>query len=144
MTALEARFSGLEGRIPAIAAGLNNHELGILRVNEKLLDHDGRFDATDRRLDGIEATLAAILAKLSGPEAAPGRCEWLCVVAVGARDFGVMQQSMLTPNVSAADFIRCVILREPCDGSAPLAGPVAQMPSPTSVRARLRRPNGRG
>jgi hypothetical protein len=71
MTALEARFSGLEGRIPAIAAGINSHELGLLKVTDMLLDHDGRFDAIDRRLDGIEATLAAILAKLSGPGAAP-------------------------------------------------------------------------
>jgi hypothetical protein len=56
MTALEARFSGLEGRVPAIAAGI---------------DSPGRFDAIDRRLDGIEVTLAAILAKSSGPGAAP-------------------------------------------------------------------------
>jgi hypothetical protein len=57
MTALEARFSGLEARIPAMAAGLNSLVRDTLKVNDKLLDHDARFDA-------IEATLAAILAKL--------------------------------------------------------------------------------
>ena len=72
MSSLEARFSGLEGRIPAIAAGLNSLELGLLKVNDKLLDHDGRFDAIEKRLtdhdarfDAIEALLREIVAKLA-------------------------------------------------------------------------------
>lgn len=71
MTALEARFSGLEARIPAMAAGLNSLARDTLRLNEKLLDHDGRFDVIEKRLtdhdarfDKIDATLAAILARL--------------------------------------------------------------------------------
>lgn len=85
MTALEARFSGLEARIPAMAAGLNSLALDVLKVNDKLLDHDGsfdtiekrlldhdgRFDTIERRLDDhtarlarIETTLNAILEKL--------------------------------------------------------------------------------
>ena len=72
MTALEARFSGLEAPIPAMAAGLNSLALDVLKVNDRLLDHDGRFDTLEKRLlnhDGrfnaIDATLAAILTKLS-------------------------------------------------------------------------------
>ena len=71
MTTLEARFSGLEARIPAMAAGLNSLAMDVLRINDKMLDHDGRFDAIEKRLrdhdarfDAIDATLAAILAKL--------------------------------------------------------------------------------
>jgi hypothetical protein len=59
--AMEARLSGLESRIPALAAGVNSVERGQVRLNDKLLDHDGRFDRIDARLD-------AILARLTGDQ----------------------------------------------------------------------------
>jgi chromosome segregation ATPase len=71
MSAMEARFSSLEGRVPAMIAGLNTLTLDVNKLNDKLLDHDGRFDVIERRLldhhkrfDAIDATLAAILARL--------------------------------------------------------------------------------
>src|SRR4051794_16141799 len=44
---LESRFTALEGRIPALAAGLNSLERAVLKLNDKLLDHDARFDALE-------------------------------------------------------------------------------------------------
>jgi len=77
-TDLSTRLTAIEGRMAGYMAGLNSLERGILRITDrlydhdarfdtierKLADHDGRFDAIERKLADIDATLAAILAKL--------------------------------------------------------------------------------
>jgi hypothetical protein len=71
LTAIEARFASVEGRLTSIesrlthfAAGQTSHELAIMRIADIQSEHTARFDAIDMRLDSIDRTLAAILAKL--------------------------------------------------------------------------------
>ncbi len=71
LTSIEARLVAVEGRLSALAAGQNAHELSLMRIADTQSEHTARFDGIDkrldgidRRLDGIEKSLANILAKL--------------------------------------------------------------------------------
>jgi hypothetical protein len=78
LTSIEARMVGVEGRLTTISAGQNSHALALMRISDKLVDHDGRFggledrltrieaklDTMDARYDAIDKSLAAIAAKL--------------------------------------------------------------------------------
>ncbi len=64
-TDLGARLTAIEGRMGGYMAGLNSLERGILRITDRLLDHDGRFDAIEKRFDGLDAALAKLGADLS-------------------------------------------------------------------------------
>jgi hypothetical protein len=77
-TDLATRLSAIEARMASYAAGPNSLERGILRITDRQYDHDGRFDAIEKRLtdhdarfDKIDGTLAAILAKLPSGRADP-------------------------------------------------------------------------
>jgi hypothetical protein len=63
LTSIEARLVGIEGRLSGLAAGLGGHELSLMRIADTQSEHTAQFAAISNRLDGIEQTLAAILAK---------------------------------------------------------------------------------
>jgi chromosome segregation ATPase len=54
---LEARFASMEKRTGAMEERQETMQAAVTRVNDKMLDHDARFD-------NIDAALAAVLAKL--------------------------------------------------------------------------------
>jgi len=78
LTSIEARLVAVEGRLTGLAAEQKSHALALMRIadiqsehtarfdvlDKRLEAHTARFDVIDKRFDGIEQTLAAILAKL--------------------------------------------------------------------------------
>jgi hypothetical protein len=64
LTSIEARLVGVEGRLSALSAGQSAHTLSLMRIADTQSEHTARFDGIDKRFDGIEQTLANILAKL--------------------------------------------------------------------------------
>jgi hypothetical protein len=57
LTSLEARFGALESRVTSLALGVDSLQRGVLKIADILDDHGAR-------LDTIDGTLRAILAKL--------------------------------------------------------------------------------
>jgi hypothetical protein len=60
LSAIEARMVAVEGRLTVITAGQNSLDRAVLRIADMLVDHGGRLDRIDGRLDAIEATLATL------------------------------------------------------------------------------------
>jgi hypothetical protein len=65
LTSIEARMVGVEGRLSALAAGQGAHTMALMQIADTQTEHSARFDAIDKRFDGIEQTLAVILTKMS-------------------------------------------------------------------------------
>jgi len=64
LTSIEARLVAVEGRLSALAAGQNAHELSLMRIADTQSEHTAQFEKINDRLDKIDQSLANILAKL--------------------------------------------------------------------------------
>jgi septal ring factor EnvC (AmiA/AmiB activator) len=64
LTTIEARLTGIEGRIANIAAGQHSHELAIMRLADTQADHTARLARIEATVTRIEALLADIARRL--------------------------------------------------------------------------------
>jgi hypothetical protein len=55
----------VEARLSSLYAGQGTHTLALMRIADTQAEHTTRLDGLDKRLDGIEQALSAILAKLA-------------------------------------------------------------------------------
>jgi hypothetical protein len=64
LSAIEGRFSSLEGRVTVLAAGLDSVHRAVLRIADTQFEHSATLADHTARFDAIDQALAAILAKL--------------------------------------------------------------------------------